>query len=1674
MSATVLLKALGLNTQPNQLDPASVPPGSLTIADNVIIKRDNVIESRRGYHLYGDAVGSSSDRADQLAVYRNRILRHWGSTLEFDTGSVNTITGTETFDAFAGTYNNVTTGYRPRFIESKGNMYFNTSEGVQKISAKNASQFSTADSYITQSGGINALDFTTQLDVTTGSNSGFLAQDASVAYRILWNTNDANDNLVYGAPSQRQIVTNSLQSLLLRDYQRFLAALDNVANNTAFPSLLTYNQFVATYGLPSNATAIELQANLVNIATTIDQNIVYASENAPTTSIPLQLSGANLNGTVVTVAFTDASGNPANYLSSGQVVELQGFAPTTGTISGTSAAPMGQTIATVYPSVTLTGTTTTGTAAAQTVTTVADISDNLGGKYWQLWSADNTTQYTIWYNDAANSIGSQPTVPGTTIYVEVVYNENDTAAAIAQETVTTLSGYSDFTIAYTPTTSTFVVTNTAVGVTNDALPGNTTFSITSTAGTDGNIISGLSTTDGLVLGGLVTGSGIPANTYITAIGSNGPGTITVRNNSTISHSTSLVFGSAFTFIPTTTTPAVTGPITLTNATINSYTFESITQPAVPGDVATDAELVALQTYLTQLITAIQQEPSSVISSESQTAFFNGFTVTTSANVTLTITIPQNVTTNYFFQIYRSQQALATGPSSINDIAPNDELQEVYEAYPTAAEIAAGVVTVTDIATDSFLGAYLYTDATNGTGILSANQVPPVCQDMTYFENVMFYANTRIQHQLQLNLLGVANMITDYNNGIIPTIVITDGVQTNTYTFVIGLSESTSITTKAASTLAATGTADYFNIYSANNTTQYYVWYKLGTSTDPLVNGATAIEVPINAGDSAATVAQKTANALNVYNYDFNITYVPATNVITVETTGQGTTSASTDSTTGFTITQVQAGQGENAAAKEVLLSTNPSPATAVDLTARSLVHVINLNTDSSVYAYYLSDPTSVPGQFNLQKKTFSTLPFYIIANDSNTGTSFNPNLTPDENISAITIGAESTTITTNLPHGLLNQDQVVIDATGTTPNINGLYTITYISPTSFSIPVVITSIGTPMGGFYGSVRAASTAPVSDNEVLPNRIYYSTYLEPEGVPIVNTIDVGANDKAILRIIPLRTSLFVFKEDGLFRISGSSAPFSLEIFDASVVIVAPDSVDISNNLVFCWTTKGIHTVSEGGVNIISRPIDNLILPLATPQYTNFKTATWGIGYESDNSYTVYTVQALDDTVATIGFRYSTLTNSWTNYLKSNTCGVINYVDDLQYMGAGDVNYIEQERKTFSRYDYADREIDVNLTPNNYLGQEINLTSISGVDIGDVVVQNQYITLYSFNTFLEKLDLDPHLSDNYVATQTIAAGINLRTALDSLITAIANDPVRLSQPFFTPASTYLALTSDNNAGAITAIAATNPATITSADHGLENGRMVIITGTNSTPSIDGEYAVTVIDANTFSVPVAVTGVGTTGQFIVDNQNYLDILASFNNLVITLNADTAISFHNYSQITQPTVQETIITDVTLINTLTTQITTALLLDFFEGPLIIYKSIPTLIEYAPQTLGDPLGLKHMREATMIFENKAFTNAVLSFASDLFPQLNPITVFGDGNGIFGYSGNNWQQRNFGFGSNFFGGASNSVPFRTYIPRNNQRCRYITVQFSHQIAREQWAIFGITLTGEISQSSRAYR
>lgn len=119
----------------------------------------------------------------------------------------------------------------------------------------------------------------------------------------------------------------------------------------------------------------------------------------------------------------------------------------------------------------------------------------------------------------------------------------------------------------------------------------------------------------------------------------------------------------------------------------------------------------------------------------------------SRNVEVNASIPEGITTDNFYQLYRSVQT----PTS--NIVPADQMQLVGEGVPSSGDITAGEITILDQTPDSLKGEALYT-GTNVEGIAQANYPPPTAADMFVFRGHAIYVNFTQPHQLKLVMDGV--------------------------------------------------------------------------------------------------------------------------------------------------------------------------------------------------------------------------------------------------------------------------------------------------------------------------------------------------------------------------------------------------------------------------------------------------------------------------------------------------------------------------------------------------------------------------------------------------------------------------------------------------------------------------------------------------------------------------------------------------------------------------------------------------------------------------------------------------------------------------------------------------------------------------------------------------------
>jgi hypothetical protein len=284
---------------------------------------------------------------------------------------------------------------------------------------------------------------------------------------------------------------------------------------------------------------------------------------------------------------------------------------------------------------------------------------------------------------------------------------------------------------------------------------------------------------------------------------------------------------------------------------------------------------------------------------------------------------------------------------------------------------------------------------------------------------------------------------------------------------------------------------------------------------------------------------------------------------------------------------------------------------------------------------------------------------------------------------------------------------------------------------------------------------------------------------------------------------------------------------------------------------------------------------------------------------------------------------------------------------------------------------------------LESRIGLTNLNDVDVGDVLVQEQYVTVSIYNRLLRKLDIDNGIDSDYEDTLKMSRFDDITVKMQSL-----NDK----------------LVADDASGTITA----------------------------KTMSADWETL--------------------QGQ-------YNDLIGELNDVA----SDTL--FDDYKTISGTISYEGIITSTRVAdNTVTIAYTTP----WLAGDINVFKGFKQVVQWSPQHFGDPSLLKQIRYGTIIFDQNNFYSAEAAYSTDVSSSFVRIPFLGKGIGYWGYGLYGQESPDF-----YWGGEGNDIPFRTAIPREKQRARYLNIKYSHIKAREYYRIVGVS--AEIrSISRRAYR
>lgn len=239
---------------------------------------------------------------------------------------------------------------------------------------------------------------------------------------------------------------------------------------------------------------------------------------------------------------------------------------------------------------------------------------------------------------------------------------------------------------------------------------------------------------------------------------------------------------------------------------------------------------------------------------------------------------------------------------------------------------------------------------------------------------------------------------------------------------------------------------------------------------------------------------------------------------------------------------------------------------------------------------------------------------------------------------------------------------------------------------------------------------------STNEVGGNRLYLSLNGLPESVPAGNWVAIGTAEYAIQRILFLRSSFFIFKEDGsVYKGVGSTIDsISIRRLNSNAKLRGIQLPAVLDNNIFCFTDQGVSVISENSIDIISKDIERTLFAISKTRNTSFEDVSFGISYESDRKYIMFVTTNSTDTVATQAFVYNVLTKRWTRWQRDASFGFWNVSEDRLYLAT---DIMKQERKDYQNTDFSEDETDVSIV--NVNGTTIELDVV--VTIGWTLYQD-----------------------------------------------------------------------------------------------------------------------------------------------------------------------------------------------------------------------------------------------------------------------------------------------------------------------------------------------------------------
>jgi hypothetical protein len=279
------------------------------------------------------------------------------------------------------------------------------------------------------------------------------------------------------------------------------------------------------------------------------------------------------------------------------------------------------------------------------------------------------------------------------------------------------------------------------------------------------------------------------------------------------------------------------------------------------------------------------------------------------------------------------------------------------------------------------------------------------------------------------------------------------------------------------------------------------------------------------------------------------------------------------------------------------------------------------------------------------------------------------------------------------------------------------------------------------GAFNPTLPASGTNSVNQStaDEYKNGLAYSEQYEPEHWTDTNFEEVGARDKAILRIIPLRDAIIILKEDGVFSLRGSDKfDFSITELDNTAILLAPECVCTANNTVYAYTTTGFAAITDSGATLKSIPIKDQLLEVQGPALSQIVSYAHAVSYDSEGKVFFFLPTTSGSTYAEIAYVFDIYNESFVKWTVPANCGLVS--GDKLYLGSPTTSKLLEERKSLNYTDICD--YGAALTITNDAGTTLTLSDATGIQVGDIIAQGDlyaYVTEVDTATNTVVVDVD-----------------------------------------------------------------------------------------------------------------------------------------------------------------------------------------------------------------------------------------------------------------------------------------------------------------------------------------------